>query len=254
MISAKDQTFYEGQYTDTYWKNTLRWKDVSASDVEDGNITSKIQITADNVNVNIPGVYNVTYKVTDKFGKSAAKTVKVTVKYNNPPTIKAEDRWFYVSEDVNDTRLKEYVIAQDIEDGVYTDKARIKIIANNVQNHVIGDYKVTYKITDNFGKSAQTTANIHIVKDIPTGDEYAAHLRFISKKHINTLKSNSIWRNSGFKELLNGSLNKTQHTQAREHWHLTAEDIKRIQTFNDSHDWSKASNQAFLAEFRDLLQ
>lgn len=253
VISAKDRTFYEGQYTDTYWKNTLRWKDVSASDVEDGNITSKIQITADNVNVNKPGVYNVTYKVTDKFGKSATKTVKVTVKYNNPPTIKAEDRWFYVSEDVNETRLKEYVKAQDIEDGVYTDKARIKIISNNVRNHVIGDYKVTYKITDNYGKSAQTTANIHIVKDIPTGDEISTYLRFIDKKYLNTLKSNSLWRTTQ-SALLNNALNKTEDSQAKQHWHLSKEDIERIKRFNDTHDWSKESNKQFLEEFADLLQ
>lgn len=246
VINAKDQTFYEGQYTDTYWKNTLRWKDVSASDIEDGNITSKIQITADNVNVNKPGVYNVTYKVTDKFGKSATKTVKITVKYNNPPVITGEDRWFYEDETITNQMLMERVKAKDIEDGDITKNAKIK--SSNVQSGVVGIYEVTYIVTDAFGKSATTKHLIHIIASPPLGSNRFRYIRFIDSQNRNTLKADSIWR-AEYASLLNQTLDQPS---LEETWVLTEEDIAQIKAFNQTHDFSKESNDAFYELFSHL--
>jgi hypothetical protein len=60
----------------------------TASDPEDGDLTSSIVITS-NVNVNVVGSYTVTYQVTDSGGASASvtRTVTVAAYYNNPPTI-----------------------------------------------------------------------------------------------------------------------------------------------------------------------
>lgn len=247
VITGTDKVFYQGQYTSKYWLDTLRWKDMNATDIEDGNITSKVKVTYDNVDVNVPNVYRLIYSVTDSGGKSTSKEVKVTVKYNNPPTISGEDRWFYVDEDVTNARLMERVKANDIEDGNITSKAIIK--TSNVQSGVIGDYKVTYKVTDAFGKSAETTVNIHIVTDIPEGDDREQYLRFINKDYMNTLKPNSSWLEGAKSTLLNDSVNKTDDSQAKEHWQLTKEDIERIKAFNDTHDISQESNQEFLEQF-----
>ena len=54
-------------------------ENVSATDLEDGNITNKIEIIKNNVNTKMSGSYEVTYKVTDSKGESVTKTIKVTV-------------------------------------------------------------------------------------------------------------------------------------------------------------------------------
>lgn len=78
-ISADDKTLTVG---DKF--NALTG--VTASDNEDGNITNKIEVIDNTVDTSKAGTYKVTYKVTDKDGASATKTIVVTVKKNSTPT------------------------------------------------------------------------------------------------------------------------------------------------------------------------
>lgn len=55
-------------------------KNVTASDAEDGDLTAKIEITANDVDTTKAGTYHVMYKITDSKGASATKTITVTVK------------------------------------------------------------------------------------------------------------------------------------------------------------------------------
>lgn len=55
-------------------------KDVTASDKKDGDLTDKIEIIENTVDTSKAGTYTVTYKVTDKDGASATKTITVVVK------------------------------------------------------------------------------------------------------------------------------------------------------------------------------
>ena len=57
---------------------------VTAKDTEDGDLTDKIEILKNTVDPSKPGVYEVTYKVTDSKGASCTKTIKVTVKEKAP--------------------------------------------------------------------------------------------------------------------------------------------------------------------------
>ncbi|MBC1357113.1 immunoglobulin-like domain-containing protein [Listeria booriae] len=52
---------------------------VTATDAEDGALTSKIKITANNVDTNKAGTYAVTYSVTDSDANTTTKTITVTV-------------------------------------------------------------------------------------------------------------------------------------------------------------------------------
>ncbi|WP_166666116.1 immunoglobulin-like domain-containing protein [Paenilisteria rocourtiae] len=56
---------------------------VTASDKEDGNLTSKIQVMSNNVNPAVSGVYSVSYSVTDSDGNKASKSVQITVQSLN---------------------------------------------------------------------------------------------------------------------------------------------------------------------------
>ena len=52
---------------------------VKATDTEDGDITSSIKVTSNNVNIDKDGEYSVTYSITDSYGDTVTKTIKVTV-------------------------------------------------------------------------------------------------------------------------------------------------------------------------------
>ena len=73
VINAEDKTLTVGDNFDPL-------SGVSATDKEDGDITlTKDNIIANDVDTSKAGIYHVTYKVTDKNGASAEKTITVTV-------------------------------------------------------------------------------------------------------------------------------------------------------------------------------
>ena len=136
--------------------------DVTATDEEDGDITDKIEILKNDVNVNEPGIYDVTYKVTDAQGASYTTTIKVTVNpkaavLNACPVINATDKTLTVGDEFDPLAD---VTATDEEDGDLTDK--IKILNNEVDMTKPGKYEVTYKVTDNGGASYVKTIKVTV--------------------------------------------------------------------------------------------
>lgn len=82
-INANNKTLTVGDEFDPY-------KDVMATDKEDGDITKKIEILKNEVNTGKAGVYEVAYKVTDSKSASSVKTVKVTVIEKDTPAVPNE--------------------------------------------------------------------------------------------------------------------------------------------------------------------
>lgn len=159
-ILADNKRFVEGQYTADQWKETIRMENVTATDVEDNDITNKIIVAKDNVKTDKAGVYEVVYKVTDKFGKSTEKKIKVTVEENLAPIIHASDKWFDVADNTDDKAILKDVIAFDELDGDITKNITIK--ENTIDATKAGDYSVTYSIVDSLGKESIKTVAIHI--------------------------------------------------------------------------------------------
>ncbi|WP_295268622.1 VWA domain-containing protein, partial [uncultured Catenibacterium sp.] len=115
VIKATDKTIEVGDEFDPR-------ADVTAKDAEDGDLTDKIEILKNDVNVDEPGIYDVTYKVTDSKGASYTTTIKVTVNpkaavLNACPVIKATDKTLTVGDTFDP---KADVTAQDEEDGDIT--------------------------------------------------------------------------------------------------------------------------------------
>ena len=167
VIKATDKTIEVGDEFDPR-------ADVTAKDAEDGDLTDKIEILKNDVNVDEPGIYDVTYKVTDSKGASYTTTIKVTVNpkaavLNACPVIKATDKTLTVGDTFDP---KADVTAQDEEDGDITDK--IEILKNEVDTTKPGKYEVTYKVTDSKGasytKSITVTVNpkMEVLNAIPT--------------------------------------------------------------------------------------
>lgn len=78
LLSASDKSLVRG--TAVAGKNAWLLNGVTASDVEDGDLTSKVSVSSDGgFDPNVNGVYPVTYSVTDSDGNVVTKTVNVTV-------------------------------------------------------------------------------------------------------------------------------------------------------------------------------
>ena len=129
---------------------------VSASDKEDGDITGKIIVVYNYVNVYKEGIYKVGYKVTDSMGTSASCVIKVKVKnFNNGNKVTSTgDVPVIYCNDISialDTKFNplEWVAATDKEDGDITNT--VMVIYNNVDTSIEGNYHVTYEIIDSNG-------------------------------------------------------------------------------------------------------
>ena len=155
-ISASDKTLTVGDSFDPL-------KDVTATDREDGDIILTIKNAIKNeVDTTKPGVYEVTYKVTDSQGASTVKTIYVTVNpkmegLNQIPVINAEDKTINVGDKFDP--LKE-ATATDKEDGDITKE--IEILNNEVDTNKAGVYEVIYKVTDSQGASTVKTIKVTV--------------------------------------------------------------------------------------------
>ena len=118
---------------------------------EDENIELVVE---SNVNTNIPGVYKVIYKATDSGNKTTIVESSVVVNpkmttLNKIPVINAQDRIVQLGEKFDPL---EGVTATDEEDKDLTEK--IKVIRNDVDTKVAGDYTVVFSVTDSQGATA----------------------------------------------------------------------------------------------------
>ena len=118
---------------------------------EDKNIELVVE---SNVNTNIPGVYKVIYKATDSGNKTTIVESSVVVNpkmttLNKIPVINAQDRIVQLGEKFDPL---EGVTATDEEDGDLTKS--IKVIRNDVNTDVAGDYTVVFSVTDKQGATA----------------------------------------------------------------------------------------------------
>lgn len=139
---------------------------ITANDKEDGDITSKIKVVEDTVDINTAGKYIITYNVEDSNGAVTTKTIKITVAkrdIDNPdenklPIINAEDKIINLG-DKFDPKTDVTAIDKDGNDITY----RIKILANTVDVNKVGIYIITYEVIDNDGKSTRKTIEVSVV-------------------------------------------------------------------------------------------
>ncbi|MBC1984598.1 immunoglobulin-like domain-containing protein [Listeria booriae] len=133
---------------------------VTASDAEDGNLTSSVSVTANDVDTSTEGTYHVTYSVTDSDGNTTTKTITVTVSSNNAPVITAADKTLKKGASFDPMTG---VTANDTEDGNVTDK--VTVTANDVDTSVVGTYHVTYSVTDSDGNTTTKTVTVTVTSN-----------------------------------------------------------------------------------------
>ncbi|MDO5690187.1 MAG: cell wall-binding repeat-containing protein [Tissierellia bacterium] len=155
-INAENRTITQGDAFDPL-------TGVTASDLEDGDLTAKIQVVANAVKPDTPGVYSVTYKVEDSMGNSFTKTIYVTVtekpsdtdpvlNVNAPATVE-------YGASVN---LKDFATATDKEDGDLT--AKITVAPATLDTSKAGPVEITYSVTDSDGNTVTKKVTITVAE------------------------------------------------------------------------------------------
>ncbi|MBC1458808.1 immunoglobulin-like domain-containing protein [Listeria newyorkensis] len=132
-------------------------KAVTARDTEDGDLTSKLTVTANDVNTEKAGVYHVTYSVTDSDGNTITKTIQVTILTNDAPVITTSDLYLKVGDKINPF---DGVTSSDLEDGDLT--LAVEILSNNVNMAAAGAYEILYAVTDSDGNTTKATRHVYV--------------------------------------------------------------------------------------------
>ncbi|WP_187120658.1 LPXTG cell wall anchor domain-containing protein, partial [Listeria immobilis] len=128
---------------------------IQSTDKEDGDITQNIQVTNNTVDTSKPGSYLVTYEVTDSDGNISSTFIR-TVIVTEAPVINGDSETHIKPEGHFDPM--EGITATDKENGDLTE--RIKIISNNVDVNVPGNYQVVYEVTDSDGNVTTFTSTV----------------------------------------------------------------------------------------------
>jgi len=137
----------------------------TASDPEEGDITSKIIVTG-SVNTSATGTYPLLYEVSDLDGLTATTSRMVNVinpAVNQKPVITVLGANPFTVEQ-GDAFTDPGASADDLEDGDIT--ASI-VITGSVDTSVEGDYVISYNVVDSQSLAAdQKTRTVHVVKKV----------------------------------------------------------------------------------------
>lgn len=155
-INASDRTIKQGQSF-----NPL--SGVNAYDTEDGDLTSKLKVIENMVDINTVGKYSVTFEVSDSEGKTTTKSINVTVDkievpINSAPVIYATDKVIKLD---NEFDAYSNVTASDKEDGDISDK--VKVIYNDLDINKTGLYRIIYEVTDSAGYRVTKEIYVNVV-------------------------------------------------------------------------------------------
>lgn len=150
IITASDITLNKGEtFTPLDY--------ATAFDEEDGDITSKLEVIKNTVDINKIGDYEVIYKVVDSEDEEVTKKIKVKVISNEKPLLNVNDSTIKVGDKFD---KMDGVTAIDEEDGDITSK--IKVVGD-VDTNKIGNYKLTYSVTDSDGNVVNKDVIITVV-------------------------------------------------------------------------------------------
>lgn len=130
---------------------------VTATSPSGEDITDKVKVKENNVNVDKVGDYTVTYSLTYN-GNEVTKTIKVSVKdSDNLPTITAENIIIKIGDKFNPL---DNVTAKDCKGKDIT--SDIKIVKNTVDTNKEGSYLVIYSVEDSDGNSINKSIIVYV--------------------------------------------------------------------------------------------
>ena len=169
LLSGSDPTIIEvgDAYTDA---------GATASDNIDGDITSSIVVTGIPINNTTVGNYTISYDVSDSAGNNAATVTRIVeVKDTTIPVITLSgDNPLNIN--VNDAYSDPGYTATDNYDDSATLTAAVVVGGDTVDNTTVGQYNITYNVTDSNGNDALEETRVVNVNDgaapIPVSQAY----------------------------------------------------------------------------------
>lgn len=133
----------------------------TATDNVDGDLTNKININSSDVNTSLAGTYEVVYTVSDNSGNKATKKRSVVVSMDNTAPIITLKGSNPMNIQINGNYNEPGATANDNIDGNITNKI---IITGSVNTSTVGQYKITYTVTDNAGNTASKKRTVNVVE------------------------------------------------------------------------------------------
>ncbi len=228
VLSVGDVTLVEGSTFD-------KMSGVSASDLENGDLTSLITIESDNLDLNTPGTYQITYSVKDYDNNVVTKVRTITVIEDQVPVINASNFKILINSTFDPLSG---VSASDKEDGTIS----VSVTTNTVDTTAIGTYKVVYTTTDSFGHVV--TKEVEVVvgdKEIRDSVFYLDYMKDVNGK----LQIKGYSTISGINNTLNTDITYTIVYEDINDASLTYEQV--ISRITDTNDMSRPifSNDGF---------
>ncbi|MDD3186990.1 MAG: DUF5011 domain-containing protein [Bacilli bacterium] len=148
---------------------------VSVNDPNEGNITDKLVIDSNNVDLTKVGTYKIVYSVTNLLNIKTTKEITVTVLSNASPVIRAADIYMNVNDSLT---YLENASAIDLEDGVITNKITM---TNNIDKTKAGTYDLTYSVTDSNNNVVTKSIKVYVSSNTyttKTGELYFNSLNY----------------------------------------------------------------------------
>lgn len=180
VIHAEDTTLHVGDTFDPM-------SGITATDKESGNLTDKIQILSNTVDTSKEGTYSVEYSVED--GNSKTTTLKRTVQVvNDAPVIHASDKVYHIGDIqsfIKEMALEGVAVTdtEDDKNGIdLTSKVEVdEVQLSEVNVSAEGEYPLTYRVSDSFGKQSEKTVLVKIINDAPIIEVTDIHVPMYSK-------------------------------------------------------------------------
>ena len=146
------------------WGESYSESGVSATDPEDGDLTSQVQISGSTVDPFVAGTYLISYEVIDSGGLSASMERSVIVLENEPPSI------FLLGDELVTLAYAEAftdpgATALDPEDGNLN--SQVQIAGDTVNSLVSGSYVISYSVTDAGGLTTSIERTVTILPNQP---------------------------------------------------------------------------------------
>jgi plastocyanin len=135
-------------------------KTYKAIDPTEGDLTSSVVVTTD-LDCTIPGTYYAAFNVTDAAGNTATEVTRkiIVVLDKTAPSLTLLSKDTFLIEQCDVVTIPG-AVATDLTDGNLTSNI---IVSGNVDNSTVGDYKVTYSVSDAQGNLATKVRLVRVV-------------------------------------------------------------------------------------------
>ncbi len=160
FVGTKDITYFIGSTEPNFLDG------ISAIDSVDGDLSDSITINDSNVDLTTPGIYTLTYIVSDLSGNQIHTSISVIVintviiDDTTPPVIIGASAITYYLGDAEPDLLAG-LVAFDPEDGNVTNQ--ITVDSTNLDLTTVGIYDITYSVSDEAGNTFQITIQLTVM-------------------------------------------------------------------------------------------